>query len=294
MRPTLSSRQTATLAAVTLLAAPAAIAAPIDIGERNPSGGAEATSETEIIAETARGAYGTRQSNKGAGGGAIYGCRSSLDTKDVGNPDLSTPCIRVNNLSGGKAFDLTFNTGPIGGIIQAGQNLLTPRPNAAPFITNATAVALGLNADRLDGQHATDLIAAARKRDGLDAEKVGGLTPAQIVTQARDGGGTCASDLVAAGDTCIEKAPRAAATFAAASAACGQAGRHLPTASVLTYARTLDGVDLGAGEMASDLTAGQSVTPLGSTATVYSTVADDGSFGSAGTADPTAYRCAVG
>lgn len=300
MSPRISSTRTATVVAVGLLAAPVvAFAAPIEIGERNPSGGADAPQETQIIAETQRGTYGTRQSNKGGGGGAIYGCRSSLDLQSVFDPDRSTPCVRVNNLSGGKAFDFVFDSGPIGGLIQSGNSIAVPNPKAAPFLTNATAVAAGLNADRLDNKHASEIIAEARARAGLDAEKLSGLTAAQIVTAAQAGGTACGTDFVAAGDACIEKAPRAAATFADAAAECGKAGRHLPTAAVLTYARTLDGIDLGTGEMASDITATQALPlpdPLGSATsqTVYATVADDGTIGSTAVGSTTAYRCAQG
>ncbi|UTI63045.1 hypothetical protein NBH00_16970 [Paraconexibacter antarcticus] len=161
-----SSRSARLAAAVTLamfVAAPLALAAdPVGLGVRNPRGGSTATHETEIIAATGKDAYGTRQSNTGAGGGAIYGCRSSLDLGALGDPARSTPCLRVNNLRGGKAFDFAFDSGPIGGVFQSGASLLTPNPRAAPFVTNATAVAIGLNADRLDGRHATDLIAEAR------------------------------------------------------------------------------------------------------------------------------------
>lgn len=291
--------RTAAVVAVALIAAPVAFGAPIDIGKRNPAGGADAPAETQIIADTGAGTYGTRQSNKGAGGGAIYGCRSRLDTRGVANPDVSTPCIRVNNLSGGKAFDFVFDEGPIGGLIQSGASIARPNPNAAPFVTNATAIALGLNADRLDNKQASQIIAEARTTAGLDAEKVGGFTPAQIVAAAQTGGTACGTDMVAAGDACVEKAPRAAATFADASATCGKAGRHLATAALLTYARTLDGVDLGDGEMASDITAGQSIplpAPLDAitSSTVYATVADDGTIASAATTATTAYRCAQG
>ncbi len=285
--------------AVALLSAPLALAAPIEIGDRNPAGGSDAPRETQIIAETARGTYGTRQSNKGEGGGAIYGCRSSLNLGGIGNPDLSTPCVRVNNLTGGKAFDFVFDSGPVGGLIQSGSSIATPNPRAAPFVTNATAIAAGLNADRLDNKQASEIIAEARARPGLDSEKVGGLTPAQIVAVAQTGGGLCDAGLVVAGDACIEQAPRAAATFDAAAAVCGKAGRHLPTASVLTYARTLDGIDLGAGEMASDVSATQALPlpePLGSATsqTVYATVADTGAIASSPIGEATPYRCAQG
>ena len=114
------------------------------LGERNPGGNAELTQETEVIA--ASGTYGTRQSNKrdGDGGGAIYGCRS--------NPGAE-PCIRSNNLKGGRAFE--FDTvGKEAGRIETGD------PNGAPFTTNATGTATGLNADRVDWRDGASLAAA--------------------------------------------------------------------------------------------------------------------------------------
>jgi len=117
------------------------------LGKRNPSpsGSRSLNTETEIIASN--GTYGTRQSNKrnGDGGGAIYGCRS-----DTGRE----PCIRANNLKGGRAFE--FETaGKEGGRIETGD------VNGAPFTTNATGTATGLNADRVDGREAADFAAAA-------------------------------------------------------------------------------------------------------------------------------------
>jgi hypothetical protein len=116
------------------------------LGKRNPSpnGSRALTSETEIIAKN--GSYGTRQSNKrdGDGGGAIYGCRS--------NPG-SEPCIRANNLKGGRAFE--FETvGKEGGRIEVGD------ATGAPFTTNATGTATGLNADKVDGKEAAEFAAA--------------------------------------------------------------------------------------------------------------------------------------
>ena len=117
------------------------------LGKRNPSSNPTLalSTETEIIADTAT--YGTRQSNKkdGDGGGAIYGCRSSLGNE---------PCVRANNLKGGRAFE--FST--VG--LQAG-HIQTGNPTGAPFTTNATGVATGLNADRVDGKEAADFAAAA-------------------------------------------------------------------------------------------------------------------------------------
>ena len=117
------------------------------LGKRNPSSNPALalTSETEIIADSAT--YGTRQSNKkdGDGGGAIYGCRSSLGNE---------PCVRAANLKGGRAFEFS-TVGLQGGFISTGN------PTGAPFTTNATGVATGLNADRVDGKEAADFAPAA-------------------------------------------------------------------------------------------------------------------------------------
>ena len=115
-------------------------------GKRNPSNDASKafSAETEIIASNST--YGTRQSNKrdGDGGGAIYGCRS--------NPG-NEPCVRGNNLKGGRAFE--FETvGKEAGRIEVGDT------TGAPFTTNATGVATGLNADKVDGKDATDFAAS--------------------------------------------------------------------------------------------------------------------------------------
>ena len=116
------------------------------LGKRNPSpsGSRALRSETEIIASN--GTYGTRQSNKkdGDGGGAIYGCRS--------NPG-SEPCIRANNLKGGRAFEYATR-GKEGGRIE------TADPSGVPFTTNATGTATGLSADKLDGKDSGDFAGA--------------------------------------------------------------------------------------------------------------------------------------
>src|SRR5262245_59097445 len=123
------------------------------LGKRNPSR-AGLSSETQTIADNTT--YGTRQSNlrDGDGGGAIYGCRS--------NPG-NEPCIRANNLKTGRAFEFATR-GNEGGRIQTGNAA------GAPFTTNATGVATGLNADRVDGKEATDFAAATDLKalsDGL-------------------------------------------------------------------------------------------------------------------------------
>src|SRR3954465_6014061 len=114
------------------------------LGKRNPSR-AGLSSETQIIADNTT--YGTRQSNlrRGAGGGAIYGCRSAPGHE---------PCIRSNNLTTGRAFEFATR-GNEGGRIETGN------ANGAPFTTNATGVATGLNADRVDGKEAADFAAAS-------------------------------------------------------------------------------------------------------------------------------------
>jgi hypothetical protein len=118
----------------------------LKLGKRNPSqnGTLAVSSETELIADN--GTYGTRQSNKkdGDGGGAIYGCRSS-----AGNE----PCIRANNLKGGRAFELV-TVGKEAGRIEVGDT------TGAPLTTNATGVATGFNADKVDGRDGADLAAA--------------------------------------------------------------------------------------------------------------------------------------
>lgn len=144
---------------------------PIIGGERNPSSNQtqELSEETEIIANTPVDSYGTRQSNKGKGGGAIYGCRADLDPNALGDPKRTTPCLRVNNLEGGEAFQYTTE-GPLAGVIQSGNNLAQPNPNAKPLITNATGVANGFNADDVDGMDAQEIIAEAVRQSNANVQ----------------------------------------------------------------------------------------------------------------------------
>ena len=275
------------LSAAVLLTAP--LIALADTGDdireglRNPTAG-DATRETQIIARTGRDTYGTRQSNLGAGGGAIYGCRSALDPRAIGNPKRSTPCIRVNNLRDGKAFDFQASAGRIIGVMRSGQDLTKARPNVAPFVTNATGLAVGLNADRVDGMHASELIRAARAKAGLDADTIDGLEPAQLVAQVT--GAACPENTTAAGGGCIENGPRAAATYAQAASACGAAGRRLVPPDVLLHARTLGGIDLGGGELSADVTAATLALAQG-----YTTVSDGGDLSVATLGTATAFRC---
>src|SRR5215207_5650120 len=121
-------------------------------GARNPSPDARRayTKETEIIASVTT--YGTRQSNKSSnGGGAVYGCRS----RSGGTPTGNEPCVRASNLSDGRAFEFNSSGGPQVGAI-------TGPATAAPFTTTARGVATGLNADQVDGQTASEIVAAAQ------------------------------------------------------------------------------------------------------------------------------------
>jgi hypothetical protein len=126
---------------------------PLLGGARNPGvdQSKELTRETEIIADTST--YGTRQSNKsGNGGGAIYGCRSAAG----GTPAKNEPCVRANNLAVGLAFEFTSTNGDTGGRIE------TKDASGKPFTTNATGVATGLNADRVDSLDADQIVSNSR------------------------------------------------------------------------------------------------------------------------------------
>jgi hypothetical protein len=112
-------------------------------GKRNPASG-DLARETQIISRN--GSYSTRQSNLGAGGGAIYGCRA-----DAGNEE---PCVRANNLSTGRAFE--FESGGK----EAGE-ILVKDATGVPFVTNATGKVANLNADKLDDKSVEDLAATA-------------------------------------------------------------------------------------------------------------------------------------
>jgi hypothetical protein len=127
---------------------------PLREGVRNGT----TTSETQIISNigsttATTGGYSTRQSNlSSSGGGAVYGCRSQAGGS-AAQPRPQNPCVRANNLSTGYAFEFNASRGTIAGLISVGAG----GDAAKPFITNATGVAIGLNADRVDGKHAEDI-----------------------------------------------------------------------------------------------------------------------------------------
>jgi|tagenome__1003787_1003787.scaffolds.fasta_scaffold20847227_2 hypothetical protein len=160
---------------VAICVAPFAIAAgegqPVRGGARNPSNNASQAyaRETQIIANNST--YGTRQSNKSNnGGGAIYGCRSGEGGTAKGNK----PCLRASNLAKGYAFE--YNSGGTqGGLISVGNG----GDNTKPFTTNATGVADGLNADRVDGKNASDIVADAQAQNPFAQVSQGGALGAQ-------------------------------------------------------------------------------------------------------------------
>jgi hypothetical protein len=122
-------------------------------GKRNPQSGS-LTRETQII--SSNGTYATRQSNLGAGGGAIYGCRAG---------ESAEPCVRANNLKAGRAFE--FETGG-----KTAGDIKVKDATGAPFTTNATGKVENLDSDELDGKdsaefaNAGDLGFASVKADG--------------------------------------------------------------------------------------------------------------------------------
>lgn len=134
----------------------AATGDPLRQGVRNGT----TTSETEIIgnlksATGLKGGYVTRQSNlSSSGGGAIYGCRSQAGGSSA--TPAQNPCVRANNLSVGLAFEFNATSGAVAGTINAGAGGDTKKP----FTTNATGIATGLNADRVDGMDLTQILAA--------------------------------------------------------------------------------------------------------------------------------------
>jgi len=179
--PRRSPRTRSVLLATGLLVvglAPFGVAATGDAlreGQRNGT----ANRETQVIANvrssgSATGGYATRQSNlSSSGGGAIYGCRSTAGTSRTEPP--RNPCLRTNNLSSGLAFEFNAQEGAeVGQITVGGENAASKRP----FSTNATGVATGLNADRVDGAEAGDLRtrwALVNEAGQIEAQS-GGLT----------------------------------------------------------------------------------------------------------------------
>jgi hypothetical protein len=143
------------LAAVVLalVIAPLAVAQTTGLigGKRNPRSGAFST-ETQVIAKNST--WGMRYSNRavGGGGGLLFGCRS----EPGGTPAGHYPCARSRNVANGLAFEF-LTAGPVVGTITAGKG----GDSTKPFTTNATGVATGLNAERVGSQTPAQLTSAA-------------------------------------------------------------------------------------------------------------------------------------
>jgi hypothetical protein len=154
------------------LATGASSSTPLKGGQRNGT----FSSETKVIADNS--VFGTRQSNLGAGGGAIYGCRST-----TGNE----ACIEASNLNSGQAFNFRFN-GELGGTINTDSRT---KDAAKPFTTNATGVATGLNADRVDGKDAAQIVedAKASTKTGIITAEGGLQTARGLTTAVREADG---------------------------------------------------------------------------------------------------------
>lgn len=151
-----------------LVAAPFALASgegnTIKGGARNPSSNPSLSynEETQIIADNS--GFGTRQSNKGTGGGAIYGCRSAAS---------GPGCIAAVNLNTGHAFSFT-SSGNVGGVIELRNT------KGAPLTTNATGVATGFNANFLQGKQASEFLGATAQ--ATDSAKLGGQPASAYAT----------------------------------------------------------------------------------------------------------------
>lgn len=133
-------------------------------GKRNPSSGAY-DRETKVIATTD--GWGMRYSNRtvGGGGGLLIGCRS----EPGGTPQRNFPCVRSRNVANGLAFEMVTG-GNVGGTISVGRG----GDDAKPFTTNATGVADGLNAERVGSKTAAQLAedAASTVRGSLSIARV--------------------------------------------------------------------------------------------------------------------------
>lgn len=156
----------------------AATGASLREGKRNGT----TSRETEIVGNLQsstglKGGYVTRQSNLSAsGGGAVYGCRSQAGGSRA-TPRSQNPCIRANNLSRGLAFEFNSTIGDVAGAI----TVASGGDAKKPFVTNATGVATGLNADRVDNLDASAIVAAARTKTSLDADTVDGRDSLDLV-----------------------------------------------------------------------------------------------------------------
>lgn len=133
---------------------------PVRGGVKNPpSGGYFRT--TQIWANND--SWGTRQSNLGSGGSAIYGCRSLAG---------GSPCLDANNLKTGLAFSF-ISSGTTGG------SIIVKNSDGVPFTTNGHGLATGLNANYLQGKQASEFQLA--NQPATNANQLGGQPPSSYV-----------------------------------------------------------------------------------------------------------------
>jgi hypothetical protein len=173
------------------------------LGVRNPSSG-NLTVQTQIIASNSN--WGTRQSNKGAGGGAIYGCRSAPGAES---------CVRAVNLMNGLAFSFQSNSGSTVGSFQVGTTS-TVNNNVAPFTTNAGGKVTNLNADHVDGLSASQIesqaVTTAVSQAGTAAKALSSIAAVSATGVLQKTRGATASTNTGAGTYIV--------TFGASIAAC--------------------------------------------------------------------------
>lgn len=230
---------------------PFAVAATGDAlreGRRNGT----TTRETEIVSNiksstSQKGGYATRQSNLStSGGGAIYGCRSQAGGS-AAKPTPQNPCIRANNLSRGYAFEFNAQNGDVGGLFSVGAG----GDGKKPFTTNATGVATGLNADRLDGAELTGILGASAADASNKANAAKNrwlLVNAAGEIEAQSGGFTIAA--------CYPAAP------AAATGNCYiNAGEDLSNNGITTTIALQNQVNQGGGTANGTNTGGDGVAP---------------------------------
>jgi hypothetical protein len=177
--------------AVAAVAAPQAMASGegtnAKLGVRNPSSG-NLSVQTQIIASNSN--WGTRQSNKGAGGGAIYGCRSAPGAES---------CVRAVNLQNGLAFSFQANSGNTVGSFQVGSTGAV-NPNAVPFRTNASGMVTNLNANLLGGLTATQIESQAVSTAGTAAQALSSIAAVSATGALQKARGATASSQSSTGN----------------------------------------------------------------------------------------------
>jgi len=120
---------------------------------------------------------------------------------------------------------------------------------------------------------------------GLNADRVDGLSAEQIIAQARSGGSvTCPSGTASFGGACAETAPRAAQDFQGASDACAADGRQLVATTQLISFRKRGGVTLNGSEMTSDIV-------ISGNDPAYAVVSEQGAVATRALSTASPFRC---